>query len=204
MPVEIIAHRGASIECQENTLEAFRVAMEIGADYFECDVHLSKDGVPVVIHDEMVKGMKVSELTKDELKKYDVPELIEVLALGLPVMVEIKSPEEELLKTVVALVNEKIIKLGSLDAKIMGMIEKEAEGLEHIEIVESMDDITGHTDHVAINVIGLTKAYVEQLKENHHKIWVWTVNDVEKAKELIDWGVDGLITDDPRKMKLKL
>ena len=50
----VYAHRGASAYAPENTLEAFRLAMEMGADGFELDVHLSADGQLVVIHDETV------------------------------------------------------------------------------------------------------------------------------------------------------
>jgi glycerophosphoryl diester phosphodiesterase len=46
------AHRGASAEAPENTLAAFRRALEAGADGIELDVHLSRDGIPVVLHDE--------------------------------------------------------------------------------------------------------------------------------------------------------
>ena len=52
--VKIFAHRGASAYAPENTLEAFRLAMEQGADGIELDVQLTKDGVPVVIHDERI------------------------------------------------------------------------------------------------------------------------------------------------------
>lgn len=47
----IIAHRGSSGRAPENTLRAFELALEEGADAFELDVHVSADGVPVVIHD---------------------------------------------------------------------------------------------------------------------------------------------------------
>ncbi|HXF68821.1 MAG TPA: glycerophosphodiester phosphodiesterase family protein [Thermoflexus sp.] len=46
-----LAHRGANRVAPENTLTAFRLALELGADGFELDVHLSRDGVPVVLHD---------------------------------------------------------------------------------------------------------------------------------------------------------
>src|SRR6187402_2293497 len=46
-----IAHRGGSKLRPENTLVAFDHAASLGVDGFECDVHLSRDGVPVVIHD---------------------------------------------------------------------------------------------------------------------------------------------------------
>jgi glycerophosphoryl diester phosphodiesterase len=47
----VIAHRGASGDAPENTMAAFELAIEQGADGIEIDVHLSRDGVPVVIHD---------------------------------------------------------------------------------------------------------------------------------------------------------
>ena len=47
----VVAHRGASAAAPENTLAAMRRAAEMGARWAECDVRLSADGVPVVIHD---------------------------------------------------------------------------------------------------------------------------------------------------------
>lgn len=73
---KILAHRGASAYAPENTLPAFELALEQGADGFELDVHLTKDGEIVVIHDETVdrtaKGEgRVVDLTLDELKAMD-------------------------------------------------------------------------------------------------------------------------------------
>ena len=44
----VVAHRGDSRFCPENTMSAFRSAMEKGAEMIECDIHLSRDRVPVV------------------------------------------------------------------------------------------------------------------------------------------------------------
>ena len=51
---KIFAHRGASGYAPENTLEAFALAMDIGADGIELDVQMTKDGEVVVIHDETI------------------------------------------------------------------------------------------------------------------------------------------------------
>lgn len=72
----IYGHRGASGYAPENTLPSFRLAMEMGADGFELDVHLSKDGHLVVIHDESVDRTTngtglVRDLTLAELKALD-------------------------------------------------------------------------------------------------------------------------------------
>ena len=70
------AHRGASGYAPENTLEAFKLAVEMGADGVELDVQLTKDNQIVVIHDEWIdrtsngKGW-VKDMTLEELRKYN-------------------------------------------------------------------------------------------------------------------------------------
>ena len=76
MTMEIIAHRGNSSETPENTLAAFRDALTTGAVAVEFDVQLTRDGVPVVVHDEKlgrtVKGKGVvGDLSLDELQALD-------------------------------------------------------------------------------------------------------------------------------------
>lgn len=110
----IYAHRGASAYAPENTLEAFRMAMEMGADGVELDVHLSRDGELVVIHDDTLNRTtsgsgKVPDFTLRELKALDasngmdrfkgvtIPTLREVYALlqplGALVNIEVKTTE---------------------------------------------------------------------------------------------------------------
>lgn len=94
-----IAHRGASLEAPENTLAAFRRAMNLGADLIELDVHQTADGELVVIHDETVDRTTggsgaVGEMTLPEIRALDagswrgpdfagerVPTLLSVLQL---------------------------------------------------------------------------------------------------------------------------
>ncbi len=53
--VWLVAHRGASAHAPENTFEAFGAAIRLGADVVELDIQLSRDGVPVVIHDDTLE-----------------------------------------------------------------------------------------------------------------------------------------------------
>ena len=46
----VISHRGANRVAPQNTIEAFKRSIEIGCDGFETDIHLTKDGIPVVCH----------------------------------------------------------------------------------------------------------------------------------------------------------
>jgi glycerophosphoryl diester phosphodiesterase len=116
MQVEIVAHRGASDDAPENTLAAFRLGFEL-ADAVELDVHPSKDGHAVVIHDKSTKrtagvDRPVAGQTLAELKALDaglwkgerwkgerIPTLEEALALvpdGKRLYIEIKGGPEVL------------------------------------------------------------------------------------------------------------
>lgn len=113
--VEIIAHRGASHDAPENTLESVRLGWEQGADAVEVDVYLSKDGHIVVHHDDTTKKLagvdrKVVAQTLAELQRLDVgawkgakwkgvriPRLDDVLATipeGRRMFVEVKCGPE--------------------------------------------------------------------------------------------------------------
>jgi glycerophosphoryl diester phosphodiesterase len=99
-PPFIIAHRGARSIAPENTIAAFQKAINLGADGIECDVHMSSDSVPVVIHDETVdrttsgSGL-VAELTAEQLRAFGVPtleETLECLPEQAVINVELKGP----------------------------------------------------------------------------------------------------------------
>ncbi len=74
---KVIAHRGFSSRYPENSMLAFEKAVELGADGAEFDVQLTRDGVPVVFHDESLlritgDDLLVSELTLEELRRFDI------------------------------------------------------------------------------------------------------------------------------------
>lgn len=110
--MRIIAHRGASAEAPENTLAAFRRAIALGVEMIELDVRLTRDRVPVVIHDETLSRTaggegRVAEIGFAELRRHSagawfdprfaderIPRLAEVFDLtrnGTAVNVEIKG-----------------------------------------------------------------------------------------------------------------
>jgi glycerophosphoryl diester phosphodiesterase len=71
-----IGHRGHSIEMPENTLEAYRRAIELGVDMIECDVNMTRDGVLVMIHDHTLNRTtdgsgRVRDFTWDEIQRLD-------------------------------------------------------------------------------------------------------------------------------------
>jgi len=75
--VKILAHRGFSSRYPENSMLAFERALALGADGAEFDVQLSKDGVPIVFHDESLLRITgtdalVKDLSCEELKRFDI------------------------------------------------------------------------------------------------------------------------------------
>src|SRR3954451_10624872 len=77
MAVRIYAHRGASAELPENTMAAFRRAVELGADALELDIHGTRDGVLVVAHDpdgRRTAGVdaRIGALSFAETQRWDV------------------------------------------------------------------------------------------------------------------------------------
>ncbi|MFQ5616274.1 MAG: glycerophosphodiester phosphodiesterase [Anaerolineales bacterium] len=119
---QLIAHRGGPAQAPENTLAAFRKAIDVGADWLEMDVQVTGDGELIVFHDETVERTtngtgRVGELTLEQIRALDagggerVPTFAEVIALakeaGVSIMPEAKSPhlypgiEEKMVQAIV-------------------------------------------------------------------------------------------------------
>ncbi len=127
-PPLIIAHRGASAVAPENTIAAFEAAIAAGADGIEFDVRLSRDDVPVVIHDDTLRRTgrvrgRVADLTFAELNRIDVgswfsndfgnqriPSLKQLFELcrsnNMVLYLEMKSREPKLAETCCRLIHD--------------------------------------------------------------------------------------------------
>jgi glycerophosphoryl diester phosphodiesterase len=95
--MKVIAHRGASSQAPENTIEAFELAYQIGCRNYECDVRLTKDNVPIIIHDSTldrttngqglvsntfwshIKGLDAGSWFSPSFKNKRVPSLYQLL-----------------------------------------------------------------------------------------------------------------------------
>jgi glycerophosphoryl diester phosphodiesterase len=114
--VTVIAHRGDPYQVRENTLASFRSAIAAGADAVELDVRLSRDEVPVVVHDASLKRLwgtdrPVAELTAAEIAELTgggVPTLRQALAATYPVrvLVDLPAPGPETARAAVRGVRE--------------------------------------------------------------------------------------------------
>ena len=206
-----IAHRGASFYEPENTLRAFKRAMEMGCDGIELDVRKSKDGKIVVIHDETVdrttngKG-RVSEMTLEELKKLDagkgekIPLLEEVLQqVNSPLyFVEVKEGGYE--SEIVNLVRN----LGKIDEVVFVSSNQESlkrigeSGGRHLGLILT-SLVKAKFEYILPHFSLVNRITVSQFKGS--KIIPWVINDIESLERMIGLGVDGIVTDKPDLMK---
>lgn len=223
----VIAHRGASGHAPENTLSAFRKAIEMGADMYELDVRLAGDGEMIVMHDDKVdrttngKG-KLSEFTLDELKKLDagswygpefagerIPTLREALeAARGKIKVNIEVKESGFEERIAALVDEmKMTEDVLITAFDHGVIVKLKKLNPSLRTGALVGDITPDEMGERISPLGcdtlnprytaVTKSLVRKAHENGLKVYPYTVNDTVSMQMIIKTGVDGIITNYP-------
>lgn len=216
----VIAHRGASRACPENTLTAFEAAVRAGADMVELDVQLTADGTLVVMHDPDVarttagRGL-VCEMTLDEVRALHVPTLREALDLvhgRAGAEIEIKDdPPETAADTVVALLQEMRFALAlvsSFDpaalARVRGCDPQVATGLETSgteALRAGLDHVVAHGHpYLLPDAPSLMRAGPEVIQLAHQRgvrIGTWTVDDPTAIAELYAWGVDAVETNLP-------
>jgi glycerophosphoryl diester phosphodiesterase len=253
--VLVIAHQGGDGLFPSNTLYAFQHAAELGVDVLELDVHTSKDGELVVIHDDTVDRTtngtgNVSDLTLAELKKLDagydwsperkgesfpyrgqdmtIPTLGEVFTAfpDYRINIEIKQAEPSITQPLCDLIRqynkqEQVLVVTFYDAAMNdfrqtcpeivtagapgeirtfyifhrlflgGVYRASADAFQVPEYQREEDTNSLHI---------VTKRFVEDAKHKNIAVHVWTVDETEDMKRLLDLGVDGIITDRPDRL----
>lgn len=100
----VIAHRGVHTAVPENTLAAFEAAVALGVNGIETDVRISLDGLPVLIHDRVISGRAVADLTRRDIEQvvgHEVPTLDEALEQFSGVLWNIEIKATRVLSSVI-------------------------------------------------------------------------------------------------------
>ena len=214
----VIAHRGAREAAEENTLHAFRLAREFGADWVELDVRRSSDGVAIVHHDACLPdGRMVRELEYDELPE-SVPSLAEALeeCEGMGVNIEIKNlrndpdyDEDHLVSEAVAglvqayLGPERVL-VSSFNIDALDRLHEVAPTIP-LALLFDIGDPGSTIDRALAHGMSAIHPYdplvdatiVDWAHAAGLQVNVWTVNDPDRMAELVAMGVDGICTDVP-------
>jgi glycerophosphoryl diester phosphodiesterase len=222
----LYAHRGASVEAPENTLAAFALALEAGADGIEMDIHLSADGVPVVIHDDTLErttdglgpvgawtvaglsALDAGSWFAPEFAGESVPTLEETLRLlggRLRLNLEVKEPRAGLavLKLLRAYPQADAV-ISSFDYGVL------------VQLRQAVADLPLAVLHSSGNWrVALARAEALQACAFHPQadqisrpllaacrclqlpVFPWTVDSASQARSLARTGVAGLFTNDP-------
>lgn len=220
----VYGHRGAAAEFPENTLAGFRRALELGIEGIELDVHLSKDGVPVIIHDETVDRTTnaegaVADFTVEELRALDagdgeyVPTLAEVLDLvGDRLLVDIEIKANAAGEAVLAEIKGRDTRwlISSFDWDVLRYVRSVDKDAElWVLAVGASDDALAAVDEVGASALAIWQRALDEdiakmLVERSIPFWPWTVNDPEQARQLIEWGAFGICTDEPTRLQQAL
>lgn len=209
-----IGHRGAKGHATENTLASFEKAMEVGVDMIELDVFLSKDNIPVVIHDKTIDRTTisngfVSDFLAIELQKLGIPTLEDVFQLvnhQCDINVEIK--EFEAVKSVLDLIHSNIfskekILISSFDWNALQEVRFHDSEIRLGVLTQTDVDlalafakfIKAYSIHPYYHL--LTAENVAQMQSKNFKVFTWTVNEPEDIIFVKLLNVDGIITDFP-------
>jgi len=221
----ITGHRGAAALAPENTLPSFYKAVECGASAVEFDVYPTRDGVAVVAHDDDLGrltgvSVRVTQSSYTELArlrvfgKARIPTLREVLALAkgrLSVDVEVKAPgvEGEVVDALRELEMVESAVVTSFLPGVLATVKKLAPEVEVGLLVEEWDDeYFDLAEKVGASLLlphysQLTRnpGLIEEIRRRGYHVVTWTVNDVDIARQLLEMGVKGVITDNPCKLK---
>jgi glycerophosphoryl diester phosphodiesterase len=225
----VIGHRGASAYRPENTLAAYDLAVEQGADMLEIDLHLTRDGEIVISHDADLEHLgragELADLTAAEVAELDageghrVPTLAEVLdGFGerIPINLEIKRPAHGLYRGIEAAALHSVESRGLLERMLFSsffdpvLVELRRLSSEaRLAVLMSpqfpVDPLprAAQVGALAINphFVQMTAELRERATAEGLSIYCYTVDSEEEMHRLLDLGADGLFTNRPDVMR---
>ncbi|MFQ5514544.1 MAG: glycerophosphodiester phosphodiesterase [Myxococcota bacterium] len=214
-----IAHRGASAEAPENTRAAFQLALEHGADMIETDLHPTRDGHIVLHHDFLCEGRPIATLSLAEIRHrrpdtLTLEDVLDALGASVPFNLELKCPPggryEGLEKRVLHLVRARGLLARTLFScftqAVLAALREHAADARLGLLVTSPQDLVGRAHRVRAESVHLPlwlagRARIEELQRHGLKVHVFTVDAEPDQRRLLEWGVDGLFTNDPRRLR---
>ena len=225
--IEMIAHRGYVYKGVENSIEALEGAAEVGANYVELDILLTKDNKFVVMHDYNLKRLaginkRVQDMNFDEVVGLTIkqgnytskiPSLEEFVnkarELNIKLIIELKPHGGEPNNYIDILIDEiKRLKLEnykfmSLNSKVMDELETIAPNLDtgYIIPLQFGNFHQSNVDFFVIEDFSYRDRLVEQAKKQNKKVFVWTINDPALITKYLQSPADGIITDEPELVK---
>ena len=224
----LFGHRGApATGLPENSLASFQRALDDGANALESDVHRTRDGHIVISHDADVQGLLIATATLAEVQAKDlgggerVPLLTDVLArfTDVPVNIDLKAPgiAADVVKVLVEKREAERVLLASFHVGELVAVRAARypgpTGLARDEIVRLLAlpwpalkvwRLKGARAQVPMRS-GRAHFNTTRFIERAHAVGIrvdyWTINDVDDARALVALGADGIMSDDPGRVR---
>ena len=223
MTPKIIAHRGVTRNDQENTLPAYHQAFSDGADGLEIDVRLSKDKKPIIFHDEdtsrlFKKSLEIKNTTFFELEALGnnenriplLDEVLDFLPQNKECFIEIKSDANTVPFLDKLRIEKKNITFLSFDKNVVLALKKRFPNklvfqsfhmlqIERYGIKKILEFYkNGNSDGLSIDIRGLSNKTIDKILEKKIDLIIWTLNSMERLKELSKKNIRAIITDEVR------
>jgi glycerophosphoryl diester phosphodiesterase len=216
--IEVIGHRGVLLLEPENTLLGFRRALGLGANQLELDIRLTKDRVPVVIHDATLKRTtngrgRISKLTLSKIRAFDagkgegVPTLEEVLKeFGGKVFLHIhlkgRVSPAPVVRIVAKMKLERSVCISSFSHKSLMFVKRLNPHISTAALTRKRRRrLIPYLHRLGVDALHVpyaicTKNLVRALHNGGLKVRVWRVGvSTTKMEKLLSWKVDGIIVD---------
>ena len=226
----VVAHRGYSAVAPENTIPAFQAAIDAGViEYGELDVHPTKEGIPVVMHDAntlRTTGVdrNICETPLDEIKKLDAGKSFSDKFAGTPVptLEELMQHCKGKIKLMIEIKNSgDVPEFEDTVAELIEKYDMVDECVIHSLSYQSLERVKKHNKNITCGLIMpiavgayydleyadffsiehtfIDEGTVQELHKRNKKIYAWTVNEDHFIREMTDIYSDYLISDEPIK-----
>jgi glycerophosphoryl diester phosphodiesterase len=217
--MKIIGHRGAKGLAPENTLKSLEKALEHNVDMIEIDVHVTRDGVPVLAHDDHIvlpDGVSLSILNENYetllQHKADLTSLEEAIALidkRVPLYIEIK--ERQIPGPIIAIILDFISNGWKADDFLFAsydfvLLRELHQALPDVPVVigERWSGTRAvwrarrlGTRNISIQQLWLWRGFITSMHSSGWKLFAYTMNDPKRAKKFGRYGVYAIFTDYP-------
>ncbi len=224
---KVVAHRGGALYAPENTLSAIEQSIECLSDMAEIDVQETKDDQLILLHDNSLKrttGMnaKVWEMTYPEILKLDagikfsqkflgerVPTLAETIEVSkgrILLNIEVKNNDHNkniVSRVVQCIEDEDFVDQCVITSMDFSFLKKVKELNPNIRTGYIMTMTYGRVsqikdvDFFSVRYNYVNKSFVEEAHQSGKEVYAWTVNYPGDVQRMLNYGVDGIITDDP-------
>jgi len=242
----VIAHQGGDGVWPGETMFAYKSAVELGVDVLEMDIHITKDGILVLMHDETVDRTtdgsgEIESMTLDEIKQLDaaydwsidddktfpyrgqgltVATLEEVFQTfpNMHMTIEIKKTNASMAKPFCELIRkynmqDKVLvasfhdeRLEEFRSECPEVATSSAKTETTVFVLLTKAYLGGfyspkfyslQVPEKSSGITVMTPAFVRAAHARNLAVEPWTINDEATMRKLIEWGVDGIITDRP-------